>query len=184
MQVRTGESIKAAEGEAASAFDVRKRSEFPMDFKPKRYLTVFLLYMVATAGCKPAADPTQPDPRPALPHGRNRLTGGLCRFHLPGRTSRSPGNTDEDTTGRMRGAAVASGRDQSRENQRRMSASPRPTSDDCTAGKVEAVTPGRVFISGQLEVRSPNGGYQADSAFPGELDLFSKNHGYIFVIRY
>lgn len=180
-----GESIKAAEGKAASAFDVRTQSEFTMNFKPKRYLAVFLLYMVATAGCKPAADPIQPAPRAALPHGRNRLTGGFCRpanrgdprrFHLPGRTSRSPGNTDEDITGRIRGPAVTSvtgESDQNRENLRRMSSSPRPTSDDCIAGKVEAVTPGRVFISGQLEVISPNVGYQADSAFPGEMDLFS-----------
>lgn len=183
MQVCAGESIKAAEVKAGSAFDVRTQSEFMMNFKPKRSLAVFLLYMVATAGCKPAVDPTQPAPRSALSHGRNRLTGGFYRpanrggprrFHLPGGTSRSLGDKDEDITGRIRGPAVTSVTDESDKNSENpMSVSPRPSSDDCLAGKVEAVTPGRVFISGQLEVINPNVGYQADSAFPGEMALFS-----------
>lgn len=156
-----------------------------MNFKPKRYWAAFLLYIVATAGGKPAADPTQPAPRSALPHGRNRLTGGFYhpanrrgprRIHLPGRTSRSLGDAGEDTSGRIRGPAVSSGEiGHNREIMRRMSVSPRPASGDCVAGRVEAVTPGRVFISGQLEIISPNVGYQADSAFPGEKDLFFLN---------
>lgn len=151
-----------------------------MNFKLKRYFAVFLLYVVATASCKPAGDPTQPALRSALPLARNRLTGGFYHpangFHLLGRTSRSLGDTAEDITGRIRGPAVASVTDengQNREKLRRMSVSSRPSSDDCIAGKVEAVTPGRVFISGQLEVINPNMGYQADSAFQGEMDLFS-----------
>lgn len=154
--------------------------QFMMDFKPERYLTVFLVYMVAAAGCKPAADSTQPAPR----SGRNRLTrgfyrpadrGGPRRFHLPRRTSRGLGDTDEAIAGRIRGPAVASvtgERGRNRENLKRLSVSPRPSTDDCLAGKVETVTPGRVFISGQLDIISPNVGYQADSAFPGEMELF------------
>lgn len=152
-----------------------------MNFKPKRYWAAFLLCMVATAGSKPAADPT-------------RLTGGLYhpanrrgprRFHLSGRTSRSLGDTDADITGRIRGPPMSSGESgHNRETMRRMSVSPRPARGDCIAGEVEAVTPGRIFISGQLEVISPNVGYQADSAFPGEMDLFfsPSNYCYIYVI--
>lgn len=159
---------------------MRADSEFMMNFNSKRYLAVFLLYVVATAGCKPADNPAQRASQSAFPLGRNRLTwgfydpsnrGGPRRLLPPGRTSRSLGDTEEDVPGQIRGAAVTG---ENRENLRRMSAVPRPPRDDCTAGKVEAVTPGRVFISGQLEVISPNAGYQADSAFPGETDLVPK----------
>lgn len=70
-------------------------------------------------------------------------------------------------------ASVTGEIDQDRENLRLMSVLPGPISDECKAGKVEAVTPGRLFISGQLEVISPNVGYQADSDFPGGMDFFS-----------
>lgn len=158
-----------------------------MSFEPKRYLGLILLYMVATGGCKPAADPTQAASRSALPHGRNRLTGrfyrpGPRRLLLPGRTSRSLGDPDKGITGPKRGASVTGESGHNRENRRWMSVSPRPSNDDCIAGKVEAVTSGRVFISGQLEVISPNPGYQADSAFPGKMASLSKTTGIVMLL--
>lgn len=158
-----------------------------MNFNAKRYyLAVFLLYTVATAGNTPSADPTQPVPRSAWPHDRNRLlpsTGGLYRptnrgdgrrFRLdlpPTERSRGPGDVPGERTGRLRGPGVTSVTGEgvrSRKNPRRVLVSPRPPTDDCVAGKVESVTPGRVYISGQLEVSPPNVGYQADSAFPSD----------------
>lgn len=158
-----------------------------MNFKPKRYFfAIFLLCTVATAGSKPSADPTQPTPRAAWPHDRNRLlsnTGGLYRpanrgdgrrFRLdlpPREGSRGLGDVPGERTGRPRRPGVTSVTGEgarSRKNPRRVLVSPRPPTDDCVAGKVESVTPGRVYISGQLEVSPPNVGYQADSAFPGD----------------
>lgn len=153
-----------------------------MTFKEKRcYLVVFLLCTVATATCKASGDPTPPAPqerdrllpstrgpyRPATRGGRRRI-----RLDLPpGGSSRGLGDVSGDRSGQLRGSAVASGTDEgvkNRENSRRELMSPGPPSDDCVVGKVELVTPGRVYISGQLEFTDPNVAYQADSAFSGE----------------
>lgn len=156
-----------------------------MTFKEKRYLAVFLLYTVATASCKPSVDPTPPAPqdrdrllpstegpyRPATRGGRRRL-----RLDLPpGGGPIGLGDVSGDRGGHLRGSAATSGTDEgvkNRENPRRESVSPGTPSDDCVAGKVESVTPGRVYISGQLDFTPPNVGYQADSAIPGEKTSF------------
>lgn len=44
-----------------------------------------------------------------------------------------------------------------------------PTTEGCVTGDVEPATLGKFYISGRLEVNSPSGNYQADSAAPGKL---------------
>lgn len=41
---------------------------------------------------------------------------------------------------------------------------PSPTTEGCVTGDVEPATLGKFYISGQLEVNTPSGNYQADSA--------------------
>lgn len=165
-----------------------------MTFKEKRcYLAVFLLCTVATASCKPSVDPTPPAPQDRdrlLPSTRGpygpATRGGRRRIRLdlpPGGRSRGLGDLSGDRSGLIRGSAVTSGTDEgvkNRENPRMELVSPGPPSDDCVAGKVESVTPGRVYISGQLDFTAPNAGFQADSAFPGERTtafcLFDTNY--------
>lgn len=153
-----------------------------MTFKEKRcYLAVFLLYTVATASCKPSVDSTPPAPQDRdrlLPSTRGPYRpvtrGGRRRIRLdltPGGRSRGLGDVPVDRSGQLRESAVTSGTDEgvkNRENPRRELVSPGHPNDDCVAGKVESVTPGRVYISGQLDFTAPNVGYQADSAIPGE----------------
>ena len=43
--------------------------------------------------------------------------------------------------------------------------------EDCSKGKTERITPGKFYITGQLET-NPNVGYQSDSAVSGKLGCF------------
>lgn len=153
-----------------------------MTFKEKRWcLALFLLHTVATATGKPSVDPTplasqdrdQLFPSTRGPY-RPATRGGRRRMRLdlpPGGRSRGLGDVSGDRKGQIRGSAVTFGTDEgvkNRENARRELASPGHPSDDCVAGKVESVTPGRVYISGQLDITALNVALQADSAFPGE----------------
>ncbi|XP_029692796.1 uncharacterized protein isoform X1 [Takifugu rubripes] len=151
-----------------------------MTFKAKRcYLAVFLLYTVAAASCKPSVDPTPPAPQDRerlLPSARgpyrSATRGGRRRIRLdlpPGGRSRGLGDASGDRSGQIRGSAVTSGTMEL--------VSPGPPSDDCVAGKVESVTPGRVYISGQLDFTLPNVGYQADSTFPGQEKVRGQRPG-------
>lgn len=45
---------------------------------------------------------------------------------------------------------------------------PSPPTEGCVTGDVEPATLGKFYISGQLEVNTPSGNYQADSAAPGK----------------
>lgn len=159
-----------------------------MTFEAKRYyLAVFLLCTVATASCDPSVDPTPPAPhdrdrdrllpstggpyRPANRGGRRRI-----RLDLPpGGRSRGLGAASGDGSGRVRAVTSVTGEGvRNRESPRReLLVSPGPPRDDCVAGKVESVTPGRVYISGQLDLAGPNVGYQADSTSPGEKTAIS-----------
>lgn len=48
------------------------------------------------------------------------------------------------------------------------SVTPSPPTEGCVTGDVEPATLGKFYISGQLEVNTPSGAYQADSAAPGK----------------
>lgn len=49
---------------------------------------------------------------------------------------------------------------------------PSPPTEGCVTGDVEAATLGKFYVSGQLEVNTPSGAYQADSAAPGKWVLY------------
>lgn len=131
-------------------------------------LPVFLPYTVATAACEPS-EPKQPPLRSASPPDWDRLSpsgGGLDGPAKPaggGRLRpdlkpRSQGHVSGDRAGWIRGPAATSVTGESVKKRGDVG-----QATVCVAGQVESVTPGRVYVSGQLEVTRPIGGHQADS---------------------
>lgn len=116
-----------------------------------------------------------------LAHSANR--GGKRRVRVDTPPAGEPRSLEE-TFGQMIQPSMSSVTDRSVKHREKPSqteggwtfVSPGPPRGDCDTGVVEAVTLGRLSVTGQLEVSSPNVGHQADSADSGKST-------YTYVIR-
>lgn len=163
-------------------------------------LSIFLYYSItitvlSVGLCKPPVTSSPPGSHTALHNDTKRVSasaagldpsanrGGKRRVRVDKLPAGESGSLEE-TSGQMIQSSMSSVTDRSVKNREKPSktegdwtfVSPGPPLGDCDTGMVEAVTQGRLSVTSQLEVSSPNVGYQADSADSG-------NSRYTYVIR-
>lgn len=181
---------------------MRTKEQLEMLLKQNRRCcpSIFLYYSITITAlsvgfCKPSVTSAPPGSHTALQNDTKRLLasaaglahsanrGGKRRVRVDTLPAGESGSLEE-TSGHMIQSSMSSVTARSVKNRGKPRqpeggwplVSPGPPEGDCDTGVVEAVTQGRLSVTGQLEASSPNVGYQADSAESG-------NSRYTSVIR-